>query len=263
MNIFNMNSKKYSKFTFTLKNIDANKIDNLYNIELVSNLSMNNNNMNNITSIDDLRDNDERNYYSFLDESKRKHNCLFSMSNHLGNNLQDLKNISCYWCHHNFTTMPIGCPIKYNSKQIIKKYKSEITSEEYKLHGNISDKKYEFMNNNSNGTLSFSNNEHYITDGVFCSFNCCLAYINDNSENIKYDMSKMLLARIYSTIFNIDFNINPAPNWRILQKYGGVININDFRNNFNKIEYIPIGNTIQNKLFCKTMGELYEQRVKF
>ena len=32
--------------------------------------------------------------------------------------------------------------------------------------------------------LSYDNtNDIYITDGLFCSFNCTLAYINDNSHN--------------------------------------------------------------------------------
>ena len=31
--------------------------------------------------------------------------------------------------------------------------------------------------------------------------------------------------------------ISPAPNWRTLKEYGGHLDIQDFRNSFNKMDY--------------------------
>ena len=45
-------------------------------------------------------------------------------------------------------------------------------------------------------------NNYYETDGCFCSFNCCLAFINDNVHNAMYSSSKHLLMKMYYDIFN-------------------------------------------------------------
>ena len=68
--------------------------------------------------------------------------------------------------------------------------------------------------------IQTTNNTYYETDGVFCSFNCCKAYITENKQNTMYNNSEI------STIKSVYFNtimgtkttvINPAPHWRLLQ----------------------------------------------
>ena len=86
--------------------------------------------------------------------------------------------------------MPIGCPIEYIPSKVKKQYYSEITKDKYANTGfnnkkrrkdHISEKNHEFYK-----FLFRRHNSHYITDGIFCSFNCCLAFIKDNWYNNLY-----------------------------------------------------------------------------
>ena len=46
------------------------------------------------------------------------------------------------------------------------------------------------------------------------------------------------LNKIHNDLFEKSDKIIEAPSWRLLQKFGGNLNIQDFRDSFNKIEYI-------------------------
>ena len=35
--------------------------------------------------------------------------------------------------------------------------------------------------------------DYYITDGIFCSFNCCLAFINNTNDKLYHDSLNLLL----------------------------------------------------------------------
>jgi hypothetical protein len=95
---------------------------------------------------------------------------------------------------------------------------------------------------------------YYLTDGVFCSFNCTAAYINDNKHNRLYNESHILLNRIYNKITSgtaagelrrgIELKaVFPAPHWRTLKEYGGHLTIKQFRDSFGKLEYEMHGTT--------------------
>ena len=45
--------------------------------------------------------------------------------------------------------------------------------------------------------------EYYETDGIFCSFNCCQSYINDNKHIRLYDNSHMLLLKMYNDLMEL------------------------------------------------------------
>ena len=62
---------KKKKFTFILKNINPEEIDKKYGIEFKSNLQQDNKPIRNITKIDKLSINANKNFYSYLDESKK------------------------------------------------------------------------------------------------------------------------------------------------------------------------------------------------
>jgi hypothetical protein len=121
-------------------------------------------------------------------------------------------NICCWWCKYPIPSdvNPIGCPVKFFKKDISK---------------NI-------------------NEDYFETDGIFCSFNCTLAYINDLSVyDIRYRESTGLLYILYKKIFNEfppQMCIKPALNWRLLKNFGGIISIDEFRNNFQKIDNISL-----------------------
>jgi hypothetical protein len=74
--------------------------------------------------------------------------------------------------------------------------------------------------------------------GKFCSWECMMAYnIDINDENISKRTSLIYL--MYKKTFGEFRKIKSAPSWKILDDFGGVININDFRDNltFNHVDY--------------------------
>lgn len=79
----------------------------------------------------------------------------------------------------------------------------------------------------------------YIKDGKFyvigwfCSLNCAVAYnIKLNDERIFERIS------LLKYMYNIDGeeNISPSPNILVLKKFGGILNIDEYRNKLNNIK---------------------------
>ena len=171
-----------------------------------------------------------------MDEARKEHRGLLTMFN-----LNPC--VNCFWCRHPFKTIPIGCPIDYNNTKILKTYYSEITKDNYQIIGVTND-----INNINDKNIDILNKSHFMVDGVFCSFNCCVSYITDNHKNILYDKSMQLLYKMYHICFpnaKIDETIPPAPHWRLLKSYGGNLTIEEFRKNNHKIQYTPKGITNQ------------------
>jgi hypothetical protein len=71
-------------------------------------------------------------------------------------------------------------------------------------------------------------NEKYYVFGCFCSVNCASSY-NLNLNDHKIMERYALLIRLYNKTNN---KINLAPPKEILKKYGGIIDIEEYRNNF-------------------------------
>jgi hypothetical protein len=251
--------KIVKKYTFVLKNIKSEEIEKKYGIKLISNITEVDNNIpTNSTKISELDFMPEK-IISFLDEHKRIHKCNISMIDFNKNqNIQSFK-YNCYWCKHSFNNNPIGCPIKYISHTVSKTYNSEISKDKYIIKENITNKN---KTHNQHKDLLFSNECYYETDGIFCSFNCTIAYINDNKHNIMYDNSYMLLSKIYFEMSGNTMTLTSAPHWRLLDIYGGHLTINEFRDSFNKSEYINYG-TIKPIADFRSIGSLYEQKLKF
>lgn len=252
-----MTEIKVKKYLFTLKNIDREKIHKQYNIDIDLN-----NNVTKTTKLSELNmDKGNPDVISFLDESKRIHQCHISMIDfHTGMKVSCLK-YNCYWCRNKFDNIPIGCPIKYISNQAIKTYNSHISKDTYTIKENITVSKTEDISENEQ--LKVKEYDYYETDGIFCSFNCCKSWINDNKHIRMYDYSNLLLIKMYNTLINTTISkINPAPHWRLLEEYGGHLNIIKFRENFNKIEYEYQGNTKNIPKFV-SVGILFEEKIKF
>lgn len=203
--------------------------------------------------------------FSFLDESKKDHHCVVTMLSHFNeNNLPKHTLLHCFWCRHSFSSHPVGCPIKYNPHRLIKTYDSEITKDTYTLRENISshqleDGKEYYMREK----IEFFNRDYFVTDGVFCSFNCALAFILDNKTNPLYIFSANLLMKMYyETYSESSIPLEPAPSWRLLATYGGHMSIEDFRKNFSKVEYQDIDNILVNFPQSKSIGILFEKQIK-
>jgi hypothetical protein len=180
----------------------------------------------------------------------------------------------CYWCRHSFNSKPIGCPISYISNKITKKYHSEVSKDSYTISENASKFKVKLFNTkkfiftalkeqNQNLQLNIEDKCYFVCDGIFCSFNCCKSFIKDNKHNRLYEQSELLLIKLYNDITGSkNIVINPAPSWRLLEEYGGNLNINQFRENFNKITYEHHG-IIKTDTIFKPIGFLYEEKINF
>lgn len=104
----------------------------------------------------------------------------------------------------------------------------------------------------------------YDTDGIFCSFNCCLSWIIDNAHNPLYKESHTLLLNIFREVNNnmLGTSLFPAPHWRMLKVYEGTLSITEFRESFNNIEYVDTKN-LSRSLYMIPTGYIYEKNTKF
>lgn len=249
------------KYTFRLSNIDMEKIDQKYNISLVSNISNPVINPLNTTKISELNSAKIRNEsVNFLDESKKNHICSVSMIDFASSKDINILSYNCYWCRNPFDTQPIGCPIRYISDQAVKRYRSEISRDVYTIKENVTSRRGE---NIEDTRININKKDYYLTDGVFCSFNCCRSFIKENKHDSMYNTSDMLLLIMYNKSMNtknriIDF----APHWRMLSEYGGNMSITEFRNSFTKTDYNAHG-IVNNLPEYHSIGVLFEEMVKF
>lgn len=254
------------KYMFTLKDVNSDHVDKRFGITLISNISKTKE-PNNITKISELVTNkNSSEIISFLDESKKNHKCIVSMIDfNTEKNINELK-YNCFWCKNKIPEQynPIGCPIKYVPSQAVKTYYSEISKDKYTIKENITQTKQKQLEQLKDKRITIINNNYYSTDGIFCSFNCCTAFIDDNKHINIYTMSEFLLLKMYNEIYPDKVpSIEKAPSWRMLQCYGGNLTIEDFRKSFNKIEYKDFGETIITPIKFKSIGQLFEEQLKF
>ena len=241
------------KHTFMLKNIDIETVHRKYNISTPS-TQIEYDIPSQTTVIEEL-DMAKINI-PFMDNSK-KHCITMIDSISCGT----IKADTCFWCRHTFSTVPIGCPLQYYSNTCTRQFSSEITKDTYTIQQKMTqvcDMKTDDTN------VHYTYNDYYETDGAFCSFNCCLAFIHDQNSNPIYNQSEFLLLKMYMEIFKRPTeSILPAPSWRLLQKYGGFMTIDEFRQSFNKYVYIPQEYKITDLPRMKPIGYVYEEHYIF
>jgi hypothetical protein len=258
MNQSQQPKKSNKKHTFILKNIDINKVDSKYGITIKSNLLETTIMPKNSTKIDDLTSLKNVEFAPFLDDSKKK--CITMLDSITS---QRITSTCCYWCRHPFSNVPVGCPLKYVPSEISHTYTSEITKEKYSITQKISQSKnLEYTDSN---TVAITNS-YYETDGSFCSFNCCMAYINSNAHDPTFKNSKNLLMKMYMDVFAdekmID-KINPAPSWRLLSAYGGFLSISEFRDSFSNRIYIDDNHRITKVPKVVPVGYIFRENCIF
>ena len=246
-------------YVFKLSGIDREKVHETYIKKSL--LHQQEEDIKNTTKLSELESNQEREIVSFLDESKIQHICKVSMIDFDSKKNVNLLRYHCFWCKHPFSSKPIGCPIKYVPAQLTKKYFSHISKEYYTITESVT--KNNKKNLENNGEFLCSSEEYYQTDGVFCSFNCCQSFIDDNKHKRLYDNSSLLLLKLYNEILNENKKgITPAPHWRTLEHYGGHLNIVKFRESFGRVEYDCHGETKEIPKFVP-VGVLFEEKIKF
>ena len=163
-------TRKSSKYVFTLKNVNTELIDQKYGIFIISNISSSEIPEDNITKLCELNtDNYVPEIISFLDETKKAHQCTISMIDFNTKTETLLLKHNCYWCRHSFETRPIGCPVNYISSRAVKNYFSEISKDMYTIKENISSSRRLTI---KDPRININIREYYETDGIFCSFNC-------------------------------------------------------------------------------------------
>ncbi len=263
-----------SKHTFILSKIDPEVVDLKYGFSLLSNIGVDTAAAADTTLITDLpavQNSDIA--HSFVDESKKNHRCIVTMQDLIANErLPASTTTCCWWCRHNFTTTPIGCPVSFVPGKVTKTYHSEITKDKYSITDNISKFRKSILellmkDHESVFQIKENHEEFFIMDGIFCSFNCCLAYIEDSyTENIYKDSSSLLYC-LYQKIFegaNIeDVILKPAPHWRLLRSYGGNMSIEEFRKSFKTVEYIDLDDHVFRMPQCRILGHVFEKKFKF
>ena len=79
----------------------------------------------------------------------------------------------------------------------------------------------------------------FICTGNFCSYNCAMSYnidLNDEKTSIRNSLINLL----YQKTYNENELIKPSPSWQVLKDYGGILSIEEFRNNLktNTEEYV-------------------------
>ena len=243
------------KYSFTLQNISPHQIDKKYNIST----------LNFITKITDLESTPKVQSYTFIDETMKSHTCTITMLDYLNKPLPITTPIHCFWCRHSFKNMPLGCPLEYIPSVLLKNYYSELHKDNYTIKGHITPRIITLISQleTSNDKFTIEKKDYYLTDGIFCSFNCCLAFIQENKDKKLYDNSQHLLFKLFNSFFENNFEINTAPSWRLLTKYGGSLSIEKYRNSFNKIIYNNLNEFIQKLTVCKPVGFLFEKKIKF
>lgn len=252
-------NKTAKKYVFILNGINIERVNQKYGIYSLPN--QDDVIPTNTTKINDLELSKKENIVSFLDESKKTRRCHVSMIN-----FDNEKNLDEYHCEHKYKCFwdknyipkdikPIGCPIKYIPNKAIKTYNSEISKEKYTINENVT--KNKSLAIAEDPKITVEKRDYYYTDGIFCSFNCCMAYIQDNKTNSFYKLSESLLLKIYNDINGDDEEIIQAPHWRTLIEFGGHLTIEQFRESFNRVKYNDHG------IYFISIGNLFEDEIKF
>jgi len=84
-------------------------------------------------------------------------------------------------------------------------------------------------------------NETFYCSGNFCSWNCSLAHNIDLNDTSTWKRTSLLNLMFYKT-YGIFKEIIPAPSWLMLEDFGGILSIKDFRNLFtcNNKDYLVL-----------------------
>ena len=246
------------KRTFFLKGFSTEEIDKKYGLSVISNIDKDVV-PSNKTNISDVIDKNEEKPVSFIDEKNDK--CLITMLDVINKEqFPSQTDILCFWCKHSFTTKPLGCPIKFINNRIEKAYVSQITKDKYFMKENVTLQKLSDITgkkiyNTSHTEIKTIEKEHYITDGIFCSFNCIIAFIVDHAHDSLYNESKMLTYTMYKQLIGKDVaKIKSAPHWRLLKAFGGQFSIEKFRETFNIFEYEECS------FHMKTLSKIFKEK---
>lgn len=170
-------------------------------------------------------------------------------------------NIRCHWDHHTFEGIGIFCPLSYRPKQVGKVGQNEVKIRSMNGASDSSINNFMIKENipkckdisNLGKNIIEITDAYYEVDGVFCSPECCLAFIHDEKSKVggsKYFDSERLL----HFMLGLTSKISPANSFRLLKEYGGNLTIEQFRKNNKSIKYEYCGTTV-------LISHLFEKKI--
>lgn len=236
------------KREFVLKNVNINELNKKFGLLILGNIEEStvapviHSTPSSVatTQINDVLEPEPMYAVSFLDDKKNEVPCLVSMFEFVrrGELPSEANGVRCFWDQHEFSSRPIGCPVQYVHSSIEKSYVSHITKDEYCIRENLTRQKLRQVTGQNQPTLNCTIAPYlkcyYVVDGMFCSFNCVMAYIEANQRDPFYRDSEYLLRNMYRALTGKEMPIlTTAPHWRLLKCYGGAMSIDEFRRTFS------------------------------
>jgi hypothetical protein len=84
-------------------------------------------------------------------------------------------------------------------------------------------------------------NDTFYCYGHYCSWNCMMAYNIDLNDTATWKRASLINLMFYKT-YGFFKEIIPAPSWLMLEDFGGILEINNFRNLFinNNKDYLVL-----------------------
>lgn len=188
---------------------------------------------------------------------------IYSTFNNKKDLVKNCQHYKCWYDRHPLIpgTLPLSLPIKYYPSYVESSIihnslintvpKLNVTINTDTAVASIKDKEKVFYDKvnlssvdkekyleNEEECKKLADNDYFEGEGVFCSFNCMFAYLFEN-YCIKYKNSGMLLNKLYKSIFGHypKQKIIPSPSWKLLQEYGGDWSIEEYRKNFQVVDY--------------------------
>jgi hypothetical protein len=259
----NINENDYS---FNNKNEESIDISNNINNNIckkIENTELNKTNNKNYTSINKLNFtslSNEPTLTYILKDKLKIYNYNIMLDTNTGLLINISCNIPCHYCRRKFSNLPLGIPIKYypslyilsDNSFLSSKYSFNYKENTIKLNKNEKERLLNILKNNpdilyeNNYEIKKQKKEHKIitknffeTDGIVCSFNCMVSYIEENSYNPLYQNSYNYSYLMYKHIFG-KYPNQPfirSPSWKLRKEYGGPLDDDDYD---KFIQFVPI-----------------------
>ena len=207
--IFTINGIKYEELISEHYSPQKTKIDE----DLVINYEEN-------EEVTELPINKSHTMYTFYDINKNKIQMWVTMVDFIDQKyLPLITDKPCWWCGYSFKSCPLGLPIRYYP---------------HSSSGQTSDVVEKFLKTRN---LPVDTNNFFETEGLFCSFPCCKAFIMDQPFNSRYKKSTTLLSLLYYKLYGKCVFIPKADSWKLLEKWTGPLTIEQYRSSFGKFIY--------------------------
>lgn len=162
--------------------------------------------------------------------------------------------LCCFWDRNPLPAgiYPVGCPVGYVHDTATKIYVSGAGANVYRITEFVTPNRFESLTSSTEHSFELDAGGFYYTDGVFCSFNCCMAFIQERvkANDRNYLNSERLLKKMYLDLIETNplgtqstIDIIPAADWRKLVQYGGDLTIAEYRGAFSRLEFVSHGLT--------------------